>query len=72
MRNPRLLKWAILASLGGGMLFQTASCGTMARQAIIQGSFSWVTGAVGSSLTDTGVFFSDMLLGLLTNPSNGA
>lgn len=65
MKRAKLLKWALLASLSGGVVFQSVSCGTMLRQSIIQGAFTWVTGAVGSSLGDGGAFFSDLLLGLL-------
>lgn len=70
MKATKALKWACIASLCGGWLFQSMSCGSMVRQSLAQGTLAWVTGAVGSSVGDSGAL-TDLLLGVVTSPGSG-
>jgi hypothetical protein len=67
MKAMTALKWACILSLSGGVVLQTASCGSLLRQSVVQGTFAWVTGAVGSSVGDSAAL-TDLLLGVLTTP----
>jgi hypothetical protein len=70
MKANKALKWACIAALCGGSLLQSASCGSMLRQSLVQGTLAWVTGAVGSSVSDTAAL-TDLLLGVMTSPQTG-
>ena len=43
----------------------------MIRQSVVQGTFSWVTGALGSSVGNQGAL-TDLLLGVLASPRAGS
>jgi hypothetical protein len=67
MKSARALKWVCIATLCGGSLFQNLSCGEMIRQSVVQGTFSWVTGALSSSVGNAGAL-TDLLLSVLASP----
>ncbi|UCG31723.1 MAG: hypothetical protein JSU68_08640 [Phycisphaerales bacterium] len=70
MKSAKALKWICIAALCGGSLFQNMSCGQMVRQSVVQGSFAWVTGALGSSVGNSAAL-TDLLLSVLASPRVG-
>ena len=61
MRKSASWRWAVLAPLLTGCLFGT-SCTRLWRDAVFQGTVSWLTGTVGTSLS--GAQLTDLILGL--------
>jgi hypothetical protein len=61
MRKSALWRWAVLAPLLTGCLFEV-SCTRMWRDAVFQGTVTWLTGAVGTTFNTAEL--TNLFLGL--------
>jgi hypothetical protein len=69
MRRRRALRWTLAAVLAGGQV-SFIGCGSLARQSLRNGFYSFVSGSVSGGVLD-GQAVSDFVLGVFTGGFGG-